>query len=244
VTAFEELADTADVPPPPVVSAPGETGLMLFTSGSTGPSKACQVPHRYVVRQPEIFTRRLGIGPDDVLYAPFPLFHVDAAIFTVAAAFSVGATAALAPRFSVSRFWPDCRRHGAAVFDFMGATLALLHRQPPSPGDADNPVRLGWGVPAPPWAGEFEQRFGLELVEVYGLSDAGVVLCNGPRPGGRAGSCGQPIPPFDVRVSGPDGVEVPAGEIGELTVRSSEPHLIISGYHRDPEATAAAFRDG
>ncbi|WP_283136632.1 AMP-binding protein [Rhizohabitans arisaemae] len=242
VRSVRTLTEKGHSPVSPAPTGPGDTAMLMFTSGSTGPSKACRIPHRYTLRQTEIFREQLGIGADDVLYAPFPLFHVDGAVFTVAAALTAGGTAALAPRFSVSRFWADCRRHGATVFDFMGATLALLHRQPPRPDDADNPVRLAWGVPMPSWAAEFERRFDLELVEIYGLTDAGIVLYNRPGEPGPPGSCGRAVPPFDVRVQDADGFEVPDGEAGELVVRSAEPHTVMSGYHGDPEATADAFR--
>ncbi len=243
VTPFDELLTACADEVRPVSSESGETAMLLFTSGSTGPSKACRIPHRYVLRQPQIFCEQLGVGPDDVLYAPFPLFHADGAIFTVAAALASGGTAALAPRFSVSKFWSDCRRHGATLFDYMGATLTMLYKQPPSPSDADNPVRLGWGVPAPLWAEEFERRFDLELVEVYGLSDAGIVLYNRPGEPRRAGSCGRAVPPFDVRVHDRFGLEAPNGEAGELVIRADEPHVIMTDYYGNPAATVEAFRD-
>lgn len=242
VTPFDELLTAA--PSRALVAVePGESALLLFTSGSTGPSKACRIPHRYTIRQAQIFGEQLGVGADDVLYAPFPLFHADGAIFTVAAALAAGGTAALAARFSVSRFWDDCRRHGATLFDYMGATLTMLYKQPPSPADHDHQVRLGWGVPAPLWAAEFEQRFGVELVEVYGLSDAGIVLYNRPGEPRRDGSCGRAVPPFDVRVHDRFGIEAPVGEVGELVVRADEPHVILTDYYGNPAATAEAFRD-
>src|ERR1700741_2702620 len=157
VTAFEELLQTRSTATI-VTSDPSATAMLVFTSGSTGPSKACAIPHGYTLRQPEVFCEHLGIRAQDVLYAPFPLFHVDGAIFTVAAALARNPTAAIARKFSVSGFWPDCRRHGATVFDFMGATLALLFKQPPTAADREHSVRIGWGVPAPPFAAEFEQR--------------------------------------------------------------------------------------
>lgn len=242
ITRFEELLAAAP-DRRPVTSEPGDPALLLFTSGSTGPSKACRIPHRYTIRQAQIFCEQLGVGADDVLYAPFPLFHADGAIFTVAAALAAGGTAALAERFSVSRFWDDCRRHGATLFDYMGATLTMLYKQPPSPADRDNPVRLGWGVPAPLWAAEFERRFDLELVEVYGLSDAGIPLYNRPGEPRRDGSCGRAVPPFDVRVHDSRGFEAAIGEVGELVVRADEPHIILSDYYGDAAATAEAFRD-
>ncbi|PZQ64244.1 MAG: ATP-dependent acyl-CoA ligase [Phenylobacterium zucineum] len=240
--AFEELLQGGGTVPPADVR-PGDTTMLLFTSGSTGPSKACSIPNRYVLRQPEIFCQELQVGRTDTLYAPFPLFHADGAIFTVAAALAAGATAALAPKFSVRGFWDDCRRHEATHFDFMGATLAMLFKQPPGPRDRDHGLRIGWGVPSPPWAEAFEARFGVELLEVYGLSDAGIVLYNRPGAEKRTGSCGRPAEPFDLRLQDGDGAEVAAGEVGELVIRPREPHLVLNGYHGDPAATADAFRD-
>lgn len=244
VTAFEALRRSGAAVPDLAKNRPGDTAMLLFTSGSTGPSKACKIPHGYVLGQPEIFCRELGIGADDVLYAPFPLFHADGAIFTVAAALSAGATAALARRFSATRFWDDCRRYGATVIDYMGATLTMLHRQPPSPGDRDHSVRLGWGVPAPPFADAFEARFGFQLVEVYGLSDAGIPIYNRPGEARRDGSCGRVVAPFDVRLRHADGHDVADGEIGEIVIHADDPSLLTTGYFGDPDATRAALRDG
>ncbi|MBO2446523.1 AMP-binding protein [Actinomadura barringtoniae] len=219
----------------------GDPAMLLFTSGSTGRSKACVLPQRYIVRQAQIFAEQVGLRTDDVLFCPFPLFHVDAAIFTVAPAFILGTTAALARRFSVSAFWDQIREHEATVFDFMGATLSMLYKQPPAVGDADNPARLGWGVPLPGWADDFERRFGIELVELYGLTDAGAVLFNTPGKPRRTGSCGKAVEPFEVRILNEEGFEVPAGTVGELCIRSREPHVMMTEYLGIPEETLRAF---
>ncbi|MBC6460825.1 AMP-binding protein [Actinomadura sp. HBU206391] len=220
-----------------------DASIVLFTSGSTGRSKACVLPHRYVVRQAEVFARRMGLRGDDVLFCPFPLFHVDAAVFTVAPAFLLGATAALVRRFSVRRFWDQIRAAGATVFDFMGATLAMLYKQPAGPGDRTHAVRLAWGVPLPAWAGDFEDRFGVELVEPYGLTDTGMVLSNEPGVPRRPGSCGRPIELYEVRVLDADGFELPAGRVGEICVRPREPAVMFSAYLGMPEETLSALRD-
>ena len=73
------------------------------------------------------------------------------------------------PRFSASRFWDICREEGVTAFNFMGALLMMLHKQPPRPGDRDHLVRKAYGAPAPVTIFEaFEERFGVKLVEVYG----------------------------------------------------------------------------
>jgi crotonobetaine/carnitine-CoA ligase len=221
-----------------------DLAMLLFTSGTTGRSKACMLPHRYAVRQAEIFAHHLRLRPDDVLYCPYPLFHVDAAVCTVAVALVLGATAALGERFSVRGFWDEIRAFGATVFDFMGATLTMLFKQPARPDDADNPIRLAWGVPMPEFADEFERRFDLRLVELYGLTDAGLVVFQPLDEPRRPGACGRPVPPFEVRLLDDDGVEVPIGGVGEIAIRAGEPGLMLQGYYGMPEATSDALRDG
>jgi crotonobetaine/carnitine-CoA ligase len=241
VISFGDLArDRSDDPQVPVRAS--ELAMLLFTSGTTGPSKACMLSHRYAIRQAELIARHLGLRRDDVFYSPFPLFHADAATLTVVPAVMLGATAALASRFSVSRFWDQVREYEATVFDFLGATLTMLWKQPPRPDDRDNPARLAWGVPMPSFASEFEERFDLTLVEVYGLTDAGHVVYHPLDEPRRPGACGKAVHPYDVRIFDDDDRELPPGEVGEIVVRPLEPSVIMDGYYRMPEETLAAFR--
>jgi len=229
--------------PPVSTHGPTDPLMVLFTSGSTGPSKGCVLSHRYTMRQAELMVQHLGLRDDDVLYCPFPLFHLDASVLTVAPALHMGAVAAIGERFSVSGFWPEVRRFGATVFDFMGATLSLLHKAPPQPDDLDNRVRLGWGVPVPESAAEFEERFGLRLVELYGSTDAGLPIYHPVDVDRRPGSCGLLIDAYDAAVVDEHDLPVPAGEVGELLVRPKEPSLMSDGYHGMPEATIASRRN-
>jgi crotonobetaine/carnitine-CoA ligase len=183
------------------------------------------------------------IRDDDVLYCPFPLFHLDATVLTVVPAMVLGTTAAIAERFSASGFWDDVRRFGATVFDFMGATLTMLHKREPMPEDRANPARLAWGVPVPEFAPEFEERFGLRLVEAYGSTDAGVPIYQPLHEPRRTGSCGRAIPAYDVKIFDETDNEAPAGTVGELVIRPREPSLISDGYYGMPEATNASRRN-
>ncbi|MHC9294561.1 AMP-binding protein [Mycobacterium sp. LTG2003] len=241
-----DVVGWADLAADPVPRHPvknGDPSILLFTSGSTGRSKACVLPHRYVTRQAEIFVEQLGLTDSDILFCPFPLFHADAAIFTVAPALTLGTTAALVERFSARQFWEQIRHYGATVFDFMGATLTILFKQPHDPRDADNPARLGWGVPLPAWADEFEKRFAVELVEVYGSSDVGIVLYNRPGEPRRAGSCGRPVDSFDVKILDENGQPGGPNDVGEICIRPLEPHVVMSEYLGMPDATVQAWRD-
>ena len=233
--------DPASWAPPEV--QPSDLCLLLYTSGTTGRSKAAMMAHRFVLSQADGVIEGLGLRRDDVLYCPYPMFHLDAAVMTIAPALRLRAVAAIGERFSVSRYWAEVRELGATVFDFMGATLTMLWKQPPSPRDREHRARLGWGVPLPAWAPEFEARFGCRLVELYGSTEVGAILYTPQDEPRRPGSCGRVGRLWEVQLHDPDGFEVPVGATGELVVRPRAPDALTRGYFGMPEATLAAFRN-
>lgn len=217
--------------------------LLLYTSGTTGRSKAAMIPHRFVLGQAESVIEGLGLTPRDVLYCPYPLFHLDAAVMTVAPVLLLRSVAAIGERFSVSGYWSEMKALKGTVFDFMGATLTMLWKQPPSGKDRDHQARLGWGVPLPSWAPEFERRFGCRLVELYGSTEAGTFIYTPLDVPRRVGSCGKALARWEVQIQDESGNALPAGEIGELVVRPREPALMMKGYFGMPEASLDVFRD-
>ncbi len=242
VSAFEDVMASRE-DNPGIAVAPSDVAAILFTSGTSGPSKGCVLSHRYAVTQGELIAQRLGFVEEDCLYCPFPLHHIDAAHLTVVAALVSGARAAIGVRFSASRFWEEVREFGATVFDFMGATLAILWKQPERLDDADNPVRLAWGVPIPSWRREFEARFGLTLLHCYGLTDAGMPCYEDPAGPQPPASCGKPAHPYDVRIFDQCDEEVAPGVSGEIVIRPLEPDVMMKGYWGMPQATLEAFRN-
>ncbi|MBF4162742.1 AMP-binding protein [Nocardioides acrostichi] len=221
-----------------------ETATLLFTSGTTGPSKACALSHRYLVRAGQLHAREMGITASDVLYCPFPLFHIDAATLTVSAALAQRATAALGVRFSASGFWEEIRRTRATVFNFMGATLTMLWKQDPTDRDRDHAVRLAWGVPMPEWQGAFERRFGFPLRQVYGLTDGGVPVYDPLDDRHRPGTAGRVLPEYDLVVDTARRRSGDPDDVGEILIRGREPGLVMNGYFGDPDATAETVVDG
>jgi carnitine-CoA ligase len=243
VFGWDDLSHSEPITETEPSPQPEDLALLVFTSGTTGRSKACALSNHYTTRQVEIFADGMGLREGDVHFSPFPLFHADASLYTVGAAILLGNEVRVGERFSVRRFWDEVRESKATVFDFMGATLTMLHKQPRDPSDGDNPARLAWGIPMPAFADEFEERFRLDLVDGYGMTECGVVIYN---PGRTApdGSCGRVVAPYEVRIVDRNRVEVPAGEVGEIAVRSSEPNLMMLGYFRMPEETAAMMSEG
>lgn len=220
-----------------------DTASLLFTSGTTGRSKACVLSHQYFITQASILASDFELRHEDVFYCPFPLFHADATALTTVPALLLGATAAISKRFSASRFWDEVRAAGATVFDFMGATLAILYKADPKPDDADNPARLAWGVPVPEWVEDFERRFGLQVVELYGSVEASIPITQPLHEPRVPGSCGRATEGFEVRIHDEDGNPVRPDTPGEIVIRPAHPSTILDGYFGMPEATNEAFRN-
>lgn len=239
------LDDEAERAPPRAELKRDQIAVIHFTSGSTGLSKPVMLSHGYLISQAQIVSREFGFNRKDVLYCPFPLYHWDCAIATVMAALVTGCAAAIAPRFSVSKFWDDIAFFEATVFDFMGATLSFLYNQEERPDDKNNSVRLAWGAPMPKFRDAFEQRFGLRLFEAYGSTEGGVSVYQRPDEHYPEGSCGRPAPEFQLRIVDASDRELARGEIGEIIVMpSTDPTGIMSGYYEMPEANAQMIRDG
>ncbi len=244
LAALEVDDDGVPTAPPTSNVAPS---LLIYTSGTTGVSKACELSHRYVLGHARIMARSGGVRRDDVLFCPYPVFHWDATIGTIAPALRAGATAVVTERFSASRFWADVRRYGVTIFDFMGATLTFIHKQERRPDDADNPARLAWGVPMPAFKDDFEERFGLTLIEGYGSTEGGVMVWQEPGEFYPPGSCGRAVPEFRLRIVDDDDRPLSPGEIGEIVVRPTrdeDRHLMLTGYYRMPELNRRVFRGG
>lgn len=219
---------------------PSSTAAFLYTSGTTGKSKPCMLSHEYFLIQAHGLIEGCGLRGDDVLYCPFPLFHLDATALTVIPAILLGATAALSVRFSVSRFWEEIRSSGATVYDFMGATLALTYKQPPEASDRDHRVRLAWGVPIPHFADEYERRFGHRLVTLYGSVESGLPIFQSTTHSLPIGSCGRARSGYEVRIADDEGGELPTNTSGNLLLRSSNPNAFLKGYFGHPDGTVDA----
>lgn len=216
---------------------------VLYTSGATGPAKGAVVSHGHHYTNGYQPTALFDLGPEDTIYLCLPLHHNMAQGYGVWVAIASGATLRLAERFDPDGFWPDVRAHRATVFPFVGAMLVLLAKRAELADDRENPLRLGFGVPIPAALHEpFEERFDLRLVHCYGSTEATIVAWQNE--GERVvGSVGPALPGYDVAILDDDDQPVPAGELGQICTRPHDSYSMFSGYFREPERTAAAFRN-
>ncbi len=243
VVPYEEALAAAASEPTGHVAEPGDSAVILFTSGTTGPSKGVVLSHNFGFRMARNVCEIMDYDASDTLFTAFPLFHVNAKYTTILPAMLEGGEVVLRPRFSASRFWDVCRAEGVTAFNFMGALLVMLYKQPPAPEDRDHRVSKAYGAPAPVTIfDDFEARFGVRLVEVYGSTEVGTATVNTVRER-TIGSCGRPSPYFDVEVHDERDRPVPAGVEGEICVRPREPDVMFDEYYRMAEATLAAFRN-
>ncbi|HEX3461546.1 MAG TPA: AMP-binding protein [Acidimicrobiales bacterium] len=229
--------------------------LLLFTSGSTGAPKAVICSQRRLAAIATMTPEKFGISRDTVTYQSMPLFHGNALMANWAPVLGIGATMAMARKFSATGFLPDVRRFGASYFNYVGRSLAYVLATPEAPDDADNPLRLGFGTEASARDMEtFTRRFGCELLENYGSSEGAI---NTEKPeGAPPNSIGLARPGTDVAIVDPATlVECPParfdGEgglvnghvaIGEIVGRNVVGSF--EGYYNNAEAEAERIRNG
>lgn len=219
------------------------TSTILYTSGTTGPSKGVVLSHSANLYLARHTTHLMGYDGDDVLYSAFPLFHINAKYTSTMASLEVGARLVLHDRFSASGFWDTCRRQGVTAFNYQGALLLMLFKQPERMDDRDHGVVKAFGAPCPIDLWEpFEQRFGVTLSEVYGMTEIAIATEN-PAGARRIGSAGRVSSQFELRVVDENDEPVAARTPGEIVVRPKFPGIMIDRYFEMPEATVGAFRN-
>ncbi|HEX4218456.1 MAG TPA: AMP-binding protein, partial [Acidimicrobiales bacterium] len=232
---------------------PGDLYLLLFTSGTTGAPKAVRCTQGRLAAIGQRAAAGYGFDQDDVAYCSMPLFHGNSLMALWAPVLAVGATVALARRFSASGFVDDVRRHGVTTFTYVGKALAYVLATPPRPDDAELTLRRGFGTEASVADhAAFEQRFGCRLSEGYGSSEGGATITRVP--GTPTGSLGKPHD--DVAVVDPstetecpratfdEGGRLTNGDVavGEIVNRSGLGGF--EGYYRNLEATEDRTRHG
>ena len=242
--AYSELAGAAD----DVLCAPGpeEIACIMYTSGTTGPSKGVLLPHAHCYLFGLNMARTMAMTEDDCQYVCMPMFHAMGLWMQVGSSLITGSKVFCIERFSPARWLDDVRACGATVSNALGVIPEFIHRTPETEHDRDNKLRTVMAIPvAAEWGEAMEQRFGFKFKQCFGMTEINIVCytnADDPLLQGMAGHVMDDY--FEIRiVDAATDAPMDSGEIGEIVVRPKVPFCFNQGYYRMPERTVEAWRN-
>ncbi|MCY3769320.1 MAG: AMP-binding protein [Gammaproteobacteria bacterium] len=216
---------------------------VLYTSGTTGPSKGVTMTHAHAYEYARGVTEMLELDENDIYGVHLPLFHIAGQFATVYASCIAGATAVLATAFSPGRYWEEIRTYRITCTFLLGAMANFLYRQPRTERDFDNPLDRVLMVPLIPEVEDFRKRYGCRVSTTWGGTEMNCPTRSGFDLADNR-SCGRVLEDrYEVRIVDSMDEEVPDGTPGEALVRTKIPWITTNGYWNHPEWTAGLFRN-
>lgn len=220
-----------------------DDALLMYTSGTTGRPKGALHTHSSLLAGGWTVALAHRLAVEDRALCILPIYHINGLCVTVLGPLVSGGAVAMAPKFSVSRFWEQCARAEATWFSAVPTILShLLHGQ--EAPDAGTRARLRFARSAssplaPDIQTAFESRFGIPVIETMGLTETAAQILSNPLPPGirKIGSPGIPYG-NEAAILSPDQARLPSAEEGEIAVRGPN---VMRGYLKNPEATDSAF---
>lgn len=229
---------------PGIGVAASDLAFLMFTSGTTGPSKANMLAQSTAWSWGMSTANSYGYRSQDRTHVCLPLFHAAALQCQSYASIMADAHILLTDRFSVSNFWDEVRSSRATIIALLGSMANYIWNQPASPQDANNDVRICNISPMPAFGRELEARFGLRVASSYSLTDYAMCTIFSPHdPALKFDSAGRPRGGIELRIVDEADQPVAAGETGEIVLRSANPGGTSLGYYKMPEATLEAWRN-
>lgn len=212
---------------------------VMFTSGTTGPSKGVPVTYAMMLWAARGVSHAASVKDGDVFFLWEPFYHIGGAqVLLIPLLHDV--RLAMVPGLSVSRFWQQVNEAGATHLHYLGGLFQMLLKQPPSRLETTHRVSIAWGggLPARLWE-VVQRRFGLTLRECYGMTEASSMSsCN---LSGVTGSVGRALPWVGIEIVGDDGGPAAPNVPGEIVLTERAPGVLFSGYLDNP---TASLRDG
>lgn len=240
VHSDEVLASIDDTPPALERDiAPWDLQSIIFTSGTTGPSKGVlsSYLHLYNMSVSAPF-----LGRDDRYIVSLPMFH-SGGVMPVTAMLIHGGSIAMVDSFDTNSFWPTVRKAKITTAILLGVMGGFLLKRPRSDDDKDHTLRTCTYVPLNDTAPQFHERFGTNIHTHFNMTEISMPLVSETNPTALGGA-GRPRKGVEVRLVDEHDCEVPVGSVGELIVRTDIPWAMNHGYAGNPEATANAWRNG
>ena len=230
---------------PRIDRQPGDTAVILYTSGTTGRPKGVELSHFNVFWNAQLFARDLlGLTPEDRCLAVMPLSHVSGHTVALNAPLFAGAGVTLMERFDAEAVLRTISRDRIGFFLGVPAMFWSLLDTPTPEGCDLSSLRGctsgGQALPEDVHRG-FEARFGVEIAEGYGLTEASPNITTNLFGSKKIGTVGRAVWGVELRIVDEHGAPLPAGRRGQVIARSPG---VMKGYYRNPQATAAAVRGG
>ncbi len=219
---------------------PWDVQAIVYTSGTTGPSKGVLTSYLHLASM--ALGGRDMVTHDDHRLMLLPLFHAGG-MQAVLGMLLKGGSIAMPARFDTATFWQTVRDTRVTTVNLLGAMIGFLMRAPTRADERDHGLRSAFLVPMPADGLQFAARFGVTVYTNYNSSETSNPLVSGPNPA-KLASCGRPRAGVQARVVDEHDFDVADGEAGELVLRTESPWAMSHGYHGDPAATAAAWRNG
>lgn len=242
---FDELLDANATATAGPSLAPSDPGVIIYTGGTTGRPKGVVLPHFAFIAAGYRFRDAFDVTSEDHQYSVLPLYHVGGTMLGIMGPLVTDIPTTLDRRFSATRFWQRARASGATLIDPVGTMLSVLCQAPEDPRDRDHRVRAGVGVTGqvpPSVPATFQSRFGVPLLNLYSLSEAGGVLILYDKQAGRSPPAhGEPGRWADFRVVDSLDHDQETGKVGEIVLRPRLPFTFMSGYHNDPQRTVECW---
>ncbi len=224
-----------------------DTGVIMYTSGTTGPSKGVLMPHGHLFLFGLGMKVHTGLTPDDRYYICMPLFHAQGSLMQTYGTMQAGASAVLVKQFSASNWIDDIRKYEATVTNSLGVMNDFILRQPSKPTDRDNKLRMMSALPVTEdTLKQLRERFGIpKFNELFGMTEVNLPVwrpLDAPDEAGCSGKVWDEY--FEVIIADPEtDEELPVGSVGEILVRPKEPFCFMQGYNGMPDRTVETWRN-
>jgi crotonobetaine/carnitine-CoA ligase len=246
--SLEGLLAQADNKLQAPVARMSDLSCLIYTAGTTGPSKGCMVSHNYALNVARMYLEVTGRQAHNHTWTPLPLFHFNAWTCSVFTTAMLRSSASISPRFSLSGFWPEIERSAASMTTLLGTMISLIANAPDSEAAerCRGQLDIVQGAPFPAeLIDTWRERFGVGWAgaNVFGLTECCLTTHLPRGEADRPGSSGRRNSDFDVRIFDDNDRELDAGQVGEIVVRPLKPHVMFEGYWNRPDATAALMRN-
>jgi len=238
---FSALFDHGDEAPRVPVRF-SDLQAIMYTSGTTGPSKGVMVPHALALTCALDSNRYMAHGAGHSIYCPLPLFHAAGLWDGMLSALLSGSGIGIVERFSASRFWDDVRYFDSSLAMGVFAMIPILLNQAPTPRDRDHPLKSFYMGKSDLDTAMFD-RFGVHAVETYTSTEIGIGAAS-PYGEWRTGSCGTACEDrFDIAIVDGDDHLLGPDQAGELVVRPKQPFVMTTGYYNFGAETTHLMRN-